>query len=64
MISKVNFEKGKLEIAATQSVDTDHDGKSAAEVSILVKLDAAEVVSEIAKKDLPWLEALISQIKG
>lgn len=60
---EVKFEQGKLLIKAEHAVDTDGDGKPSAEVSVGLKLDAAEVVSEIAKKDLPWLEALIAQLK-
>lgn len=60
---EVKFEAGNLLIKAGYSVDVDNDGVQSAYVGLDVKLNAAEVVSEIAKKDLPWLEALIATLK-
>ena len=59
----VKFENGQLTLQASHKVDADNDGKTSAEISLEVKLDAAEVISEVAKKDLPWLQALIATIK-
>lgn len=61
---QIKFEGGKLHVSASHTVDTDGDGKPAGTVSVSAELDAAEVISEVAKKDLPWLEALIAQIKA
>lgn len=59
----IKFENGMLLISANYKVDGDKDGKSAGEVVLDIKLDAAEVVSEITKKDYAWLEVLLKQIK-
>lgn len=60
---EVTFVKGILEVKAAAQVDTDADGKPSLKLGLDLELDAAEIVSEIAKKDLPWLEALVSQLK-
>jgi len=63
MKPEVVFEEGKLNVSFSHAVDADHDGKPSAEVAVSAKLDAAEVVSEIAKKDMTWLENLIKTLK-
>lgn len=60
----VKFEAGKLLIKAGASIDTDKDTKAAAKVSIDIELDPAEVISEIAKKDMPLLETILKQVKA
>ena len=64
MKPEVKFEQGMLLVSAGYAVDADADGKPSAELALQAKLNAAEVVSEIAKKDLPWLEAILAQIKA
>lgn len=64
MKPEVKFENGKLSIAVAYTVDADADGKASAELALQAKLDAAEIVSEIAKKDMTWLENLLAQLKG
>lgn len=59
----IKFENGMLSISVVQKVDGDKDGKAAGELKLDVLLDAAEVVSEITKKDYAWLEVLLKQIK-
>jgi len=60
---EVKFEAGQLVIKAGYSVDADKDGIDSAYVGLDIKLSAAEVISEVAKKDLPWLEALLATLK-
>lgn len=63
MKPQITFEAGKLNIQVAHVIDTDGDGKAAAEIAVQAKLDAAEVISEIAKKDMPWLENLLASLK-
>ena len=60
----MKFVEGKLLVEAAAQVDSDKDQKPALVAKMQLEIDAAEAVSEIAKKDLPWLEALLTQIKG
>jgi hypothetical protein len=61
---EIKFEDGKLILKAGYAIDADQDQKAAAKIDLVVELDPAEIVSEIAKKDLGWLDALIAKIKG
>lgn len=62
MKPELKFENGKLIANAATSVDTDKDGVAALTASVVVSIDAAEAVTEIAKKDLPWLKAIIEKL--
>jgi len=64
MKPEIKFEEGKLKVAAAYAVNTDGDEKVAANIAVQVELDAAEIISEIAKKDYPWLEAILAGIKA
>lgn len=57
-------EAGIVEVKVSQSADFDKDGKPSIEADLTVKLHAYELVTEIAKKDLPMLELVIAQIKA
>lgn len=61
---EIKFEEGKLQISVSHTVDADQDGKASAKVSLQAEVDAAEVISEIAKKDMGWLETLLLKLKG
>jgi len=63
-MQSLKFEDGKLVVNLSGGVDADKDGKKSIEADAVVKIDAAEAVSEIAKKDLPWLEAVLKQVKA
>ena len=63
MKPEIKFAEGILHVDATQTTDFDHDGKPSAKIVVGVELNAAEVVSEIAKKDMAWLETLLAQLK-
>lgn len=63
-MQELKFENGKLVVRLSGAVDADKDGKKSVEAEASIKIDAAEAVSEIARKDLPWLEAIISQHKA
>lgn len=60
----LKFEGGKLSTEIKLVIDADVDGKPAVQAAIQIEIDAAEAISEIAKKDLPWLEAILSQLKA
>lgn len=64
MKPEMKFVDGMFVVRAAYAVDTDADQKPAAQIALELKLDAAEAISEVAKTDLPWLEALIGQLKG
>ena len=59
---ELKFEDGKLKIKMEAGLDGDKDGKMAVMGSIMLDIDPVEAVTEIAKKDLPWLQALVAQL--
>lgn len=62
MKPELKFEGGKLLVKAAHAVDTDKDGVSAVEAAIELKIDALEAITEIAKKDLPFLKAILEKV--
>lgn len=63
----MSYENGVLKVKAAHSaqVDKDGDAKPSLKVSgqVEMELDAYEAVTEIAKKDLPFLESIIKAQK-
>jgi hypothetical protein len=64
MKPEIKFEDGLLKVNAAYVLDVDVDGKQSAKIAVQVELNPTEVISEIAKKDLPWLEAILAGIKA
>jgi hypothetical protein len=64
---ELKYEAGILTVKASvaQVVDADKDGKASLKVTadFLAEVDAVEVISEIAKKDYPLVEAILKSIK-
>lgn len=61
---EIKFQAGKLEIAVKGlALDADKDGLESVAAEVKVVVDAAEVIGEILKKDISWLNAIIAQIK-
>jgi hypothetical protein len=58
------IENGQLVVDASIAIDSDKDGKVAGEASLSLKLNLAEVLNEVVKKDMPLIEAILSQIKA
>jgi len=58
----MELKEGKLHIEATTQVDTDKDGVAAIEAGIVIKADVYEVLTEIAKKDLPLLKGFVDKL--
>lgn len=67
MKPELKYEEGVLTVEANLStqVDADKDGKPSVVVSapIALKIDAAEAVTEIAKKDMPLIESILKNLK-
>lgn len=67
MKPELKYEAGVLTVKTNVAkvVDADQDGKASLKVSadLAVEADAVEVVSEIAKKDYPLVEAILKSIK-
>ncbi len=59
----MEFKDGQLHVSASHVVDAVADGKASASINVSVVLNPAEVISEIAKKDMALLEALLAQVK-
>lgn len=55
-------EDKKIEIDLAGAYDGNEDGQPSVEAGVSVKLDAAELVQELAKKDLPWLNGIIASV--
>jgi len=58
-----SVEDGILKVKAHYAHDGDSDGRHSAKAGLEVELDLYEVITEVAKKDVPWLEALLAQLK-
>lgn len=67
MKPEIKYEAGVVtaSVKLAHAVDADQDGKPSLAVSadVNVQLDAIEVISEIAKKDYPLVEAILKSIK-
>lgn len=63
MQSKLKFENGKLIVSAEHAQDGDGDGKSSVKAKVEVEIDPVEVVGEIMKKDLSFLESIVAAKK-
>lgn len=60
----IKLENGIVLVTVSQTGDFNNDGQPSVEADLTVKLHAYELVTEIAKKDLPMLELIIAQIKA
>ncbi len=60
---EISMENGMLLVKAGIAIDSDKDGVAAGKVQLAVELNAAEVVAEIAKKDMPLVEMILKQVK-
>lgn len=59
---ELKFKDGILTVTAATQADFDNDQKPSAKVAVTLEVDAYEAVTEIAKKDIAFLEAIIKQI--
>lgn len=46
---KLSVEAGKVSIEVGMSIDSDKDGKAAAEVAVVAKADLAEILDEVGQ---------------
>lgn len=60
---EIKIADGKLLVKASHSVDADADGKAAGSIAVELSLDLVEVLSEVVKKDMPLVEAILKQLK-
>lgn len=57
-------ENGIVSVEMSAGYDGDKDGKSSVKGSLSVEIDAYELVTEVAKKDMPMLELIMKQVKA
>lgn len=58
----MEFKDGKLLASGDMGIDGNKDGEMSMKVAAQVEIDAAEAIEEIARKDMPWLKALLSKL--
>lgn len=64
MKPEIKIENGKVLISVSQTGDFNNDGQPSIKADLSVEIYAYELITEIAKKDLPLLELIIAQIKA
>lgn len=57
-------ENGVISVTANLGYDGDKDTKNSVTGSVSLEIDAYELITEVAKKDIPFLEAIIKQVKA
>jgi len=58
------MEKGLVEVTMQNaSVDLDKDGKPSVTAEIKVNVSVYELINEVAKKDIPFIESVLAQVK-
>ena len=57
---QIKVEDGKVILGGVGSYDGNEDGKASLEMDVAMKIDAAELILELAKVDLPWLNSLVA----
>lgn len=60
----IKVENGIVSVSINQTGDFNNDGQPSVKASLSVEIMAYELITEIAKKDLPMLELIIAQIKS
>ncbi len=60
---ELKIEAGVLTVKLAQNVDLNADGQSSGSINVELKVDLAEVIQEIAKKDMPLLNVILAQLK-
>lgn len=56
----IKVEDGKVIIGGSGLYDGNEDGKASIELGMSAKVDAAQLILELAKVDLPWLNSLVA----
>jgi len=63
-VKPYKIENGVVTVELSKGYDGDKDGKESVKAKLVLEIQAYELVTEIAKKDLPMLEMVIAQIKA
>lgn len=64
MSQKIEMKDGKVHVTLQTGLDKDKDGNMSLEADMVLKLNPAELINEIAKKDMALLEAILKQVKA
>lgn len=62
MKPEIKFENGKIKAVAQAGLDKDQDGVQSVALKVELEIDAVEAITEIVKKDVPFLKDILAKL--